>query len=288
MGYYKDRNDVIYRKLSVAEQAETGEKMVVFQEMYGNGRVLVLPESLFLDEQRFVRITDDEAEKRIPLALNPRYHFPELQYEDRMPDLTEADEISKTVRAMMTLLLNRHIVKGDFFNGITKDDDLEKLALEKIRRYSEGDDLEQIFHLIQTWGGSSGRGIYVYGEGFSWEKIAEKYQDLVNTCLSVTNIEHDSIGMLLKAINKFNIEVHNLGISFITKHTRFWLVRNLGNNALPIYDSIMARFVMFRTSAEMKHLEEYWNVMIAKSEQLGIGLMPLERQIFKYASSHIQ
>jgi hypothetical protein len=40
---------------------------------------------------------------------------------------------------------------------------------------------------------------------------------------------------------------------------------------------------MRKNSVEAKHLSEYWSVMIAKAQQLGIGLMPLERQIFKYA-----
>jgi hypothetical protein len=40
---------------------------------------------------------------------------------------------------------------------------------------------------------------------------------------------------------------------------------------------------MRKNSVETKHLSEYWSVMIAKAHQLGIGLMPLERQIFKYA-----
>ena len=36
-------------------------------------------------------------------------------------------------------------------------------------------------------------------------------------------------------------------------------------------------------NADIKDLREYWDVMLAKSKQLGIGLVPLERQIFKYA-----
>ena len=31
------------------------------------------------------------------------------------------------------------------------------------------------------------------------------------------------------------------------------------------------------------HLAEYWKVMTAKAKQLGIGLVPLERQIFQYS-----
>lgn len=286
MEYYKDCNGRIYLKLTEAEHAETGEKMIVYQEMSGKGKVQVLPETIFFDENRFTEIEDGEAQNKIPLELNPKYHFPDLQYENRMHDLMSDDELSKPVKAMITLLLNKGIVKNNFFKDIKKDDDLEELAIKRISEYSESDDTEQIFHLIQTWGGSSGRGIYIFGSGYNWENIAPHYQNLVKVCLSIKDTSHDSIDILSKAIHNFDHEVHNLGIAFITKHTRFWLTRNLGNNALPIYDSIMANFVMRRKSVELKHLVEYWNVMIAKSKQLGIDLMPLERQIFKYASDN--
>lgn len=81
----------------------------------------------------------------------------------------------------------------------------------------------------------------------------------------------------------FDKSVDYLGVSFITKHVRFWLIRTLGNNALPIYDSIMANEVMRLNAVNAKHLAEYWKVMAAKAKQLGIGLVPLERQIFQYS-----
>ena len=45
----------------------------------------------------------------------------------------------------------------------------------------------------------------------------------------------------------------------------------------------MARFVMRKKSAMMLHLPEYWMVMLEKSKEYKIGLMQLERQIFKFA-----
>jgi hypothetical protein len=113
--------------------------------------------------------------------------------------------------------------------------------------------------------------------------VSEQYAKLVDTCLSISSISDSSIKKLIDAVNEFDKAVAHMGVAFITKHTRFWLNRTLGNNALPIYDSIMANCVMRKNSAEAKHLSEYWSVMIAKAQQLGIGLMPLERQIFKYA-----
>lgn len=64
---------------------------------------------------------------------------------------------------------------------------------------------------------------------------------------------------------------------------RFWLHRSLGDNsALSIYDSIMARNVMGKDAARSKDLEEYWTIMYKKAQDLQIGLVPFERQLFRY------
>ena len=96
------------------------------------------------------------------------------------------------------------------------------------------------------------------------------------------DITEETLDVLVEAVSEFNRAVKFINVAFITKHTRYWLCRALDENALPIYDSIMAGYVMQR-NADIKDLREYWDVMLAKSKQLGIGLIPLERQIFKYA-----
>ena len=64
---------------------------------------------------------------------------------------------------------------------------------------------------------------------------------------------------------------------------RFWLHKSLGEkNALPIYDSVLARNVMGKDDARIIDLEEYWRVMCRMAQDLQIGLVPLERQIFRY------
>ena len=78
-----------------------------------------------------------------------------------------------------------------------------------------------------------------------------------------------------------------LSSSFITKHIRFWLYKKLGEDALPIYDSIMAIEVMRKKEPYITDLEEYWTVMVSKAKREGIKLMPLERQIFLHAITNI-
>lgn len=282
-GYYKHFKGNIYRTLHVVKHTETGEDMVIYQAMYGKGDKWARPKSVFLDEGRFTYIPDEDALPLIPLEFNPKYHFPDLDYVPEMIDLADAKAMSAPVKGLITLLTNKKIVPINFFDAFQKDDDIEKEALKRILEYADGNNLEEIFHLIQVWGGASGRGIYIFGNGYDWSKIVPHYSALVHCCLSIVDTSKESINKMVKTVCEFNKSVAHMGVAFITKHTRFWLCRTLGNDALPIYDSIMADCVMRKNMVDANHLAEYWTVMLAKSKQLGIGLMPLERQVFKHA-----
>ena len=283
-GYYRHKKGNIYRVLYEAKHSETGEALVVYQAMYGKGEIWVRPKDMFFEEGRFERIYDEEAQNLIPIELNSKYRFPDIEYTPIKVPLIDAGTFSKNVKAMITLLGKKGIVREELFNelNIKNDDDLEDYIIRQIKAYKSEESPEEIFHMIQIWGGSSGRGIYLFGDAFKWENIAIPYQNLVKVCLSTTEITKDSIIKLVEVVREFNDSVKNINVAFITKHTRYWLYRTLAENALPIYDSIMAKYVMRRT-ASIKDLQEYWEVMIAKANKLGIGLVPLERHIFKYA-----
>lgn len=282
--YYRHKKGNIYRVLCEAKHSETCEPLIVYQAMYGKGEVWVRPKEMFFEEGRFERLKEDEALAIIPVEFNPKYRFPDIEYKAEKVALIDDGHLSKNVKAMITLLAKMKIVDENLFKGIESDDDLEQFIIDRIKSYHPGDDLEEIFHLIQIWGGNSGRGIYVFDKGgFKWkEEIAPHYQRLVDACLSTKDINEASVNNLVEVVKEFNKSVKNINVAFITKHTRYWLYRNLELNALPIYDSIMAGYVM-QKAIDIKDLQEYWKVMIAKAKQLGIGLVPLERQIFKFA-----
>ena len=285
-GYYRHFKGNIYRTLHVVKHTETGEDLVIYQAMYGKGDKWARPKSMFMDEGRFTYIPDKEAILLIPLELNPKYQFPDLDYITELQKLTKKGEMSAPVKGMMTLLANKEIVPKDFFDDFKDDDDIENAALERIGEYVGGESLEEIFHLIQVWGGASGRGVYIFGDGFDWNKLLPHYSALIHCCLSTKDTSRESIDKMVKAVCEFNKSVAHMGVAFITKHTRFWLCRTLGDDTFPIYDSIMADCVMRKNTVDHSHLAEYWTVMLAKAKQLGIGLKQLERQIFKYAYEH--
>ena len=290
--YYRHFKGKVYRLFSVAKDSETLDKIVVYQAMYDDGDIWVRPYDEFFGKvdrdgmvrDRFTKIDEKEALEHAPLYLHPKYHFPDIEYQAETPTMLNPEAgFSRGVKAMVSLLLRRNLVDESFFDGLFNDDDIEKEAIRQIKSYHPGEDPKNIFHLIQAWGGNSGRGIYLHGEGFNWNVLRPKYETLIKVCINTTEINDESISKLVKAVRSFDKSVDHLGVSFITKHVRFWLIRTLGNNALPIYDSIMANEVMRLNAVNAKHLAEYWKVMAAKAKQLGIGLVPLERQIFQYS-----
>ena len=290
--YYRHFKGKVYRLVSVAKDSETLDKIVVYQAMYEDGDIWVRPYEEFFGKvdrdgmvrDRFTKIDEKDALEHAPLYLHPKYHFPDIEYQAETPTMLNPEAgFSRGVKAMVSLLLRRNLVDESFFDGLFNDDDIEKEAIRQIKSYHPGEDPKSIFHLIQAWGGNSGRGIYLHGEGFNWNVLRPKYETLIKVCINTAEINDESISKLEKAVRSFDKSVDHLGVSFITKHVRFWLIRTLGNNALPIYDSIMANEVMRLNAVNAKHLAEYWKVMAAKAKQLGIGLVPLERQIFQYS-----
>lgn len=278
-GYYRHKKGNLYRVLYEAKDSETCETLIVYQAMYGKGEVWVRPKEMFFEEGRFQYVEESEALKLIPIELNPKYRFPDIEYTATKVPLIGKDEFSKNVKAMITLRGKEEEFKK---LGIKNDDNLEEHIIHRIKAYRPGGNLEDIFHLIQIWGGNSGRGIYLFGDGFNWKEIDSHYQRLVDACLSMKDVTEETVDMLVEAVREFNRLVKHMNVAFITKHTRYWLCRTLDENALPIYDSIMANYVMQR-NVNIKDLREYWDVMLAKAKQQGIGLVPLERHIFKYA-----
>jgi hypothetical protein len=171
--YYRHFKGNVYKLVGIAKDSETLEEMVVYQAMYGEGQLWLRPK-----EEFFGKVERDGREMDRFEMLNGKGMFPDIEYTDQKLPLT-LGEFSRGVLAMITLLQKRRIVPLGFFQGLHSDDELEDDALRRIRNYQDGEDLESIFHLIQTWGGSTGRGVYVRGNGFDWSVVEPAYRELV-------------------------------------------------------------------------------------------------------------
>ena len=281
--YYKDYTGNIYRLLHEAKHSESKEEFVIYQALYGNNEIWARPKDMFYGYD-FKEISREEALSIVSGIENFSPYFPNIKYKNEFGRLNDSIDIfSKSVRSMMTLLNDRDIVSADLYDNLKTDDDIENKIFGMVLSEDYEDKLQDIFHLIQTWGGVTGRHIYIRGNGFNWDDILPKYKILVNECLKVEEVNKNTISTLCQLVREINASIKYLGVSFITKHVRFWLYRNLGKNALPIYDSVMAKTVMNKQSVQIWNLEEYWLQMYYKSLELEIDLMPLERQIFKYS-----
>ena len=208
--------------------------------------------------------------------------FPEINYRIPAPILGVDGVLPKGPRRMITLLTNRGILQPGEMAAIHDMQQLEQDILARIKAYQPGDAPLPIFHRIQIWGGSTGRNIYTRNGGFCSENVIPHYLTLINGCNHIVDLNPESLNAAFDIIHVFNANVRNIGVSFITKHTRFWLSKTLGENALPIYDTVMANNIMEQNKAKEQDIVPYWNQMIAQAEDEGISLVALERILFHY------
>lgn len=220
--------------------------------------------------------------------------FPNIEYVDDFAplNLNNGFRLPSSPRAMLNLLINRNIVDEHFIDGIDNMTDLETEIFNLIDNYPDNNaSLERVFHLIQIWGGRTGRGIYVRQQ-FNWLDIEPLYRPFVNyfraiVALDANNLNNtldDAITMIRTFYNSLRaIHYRGMGVAFITKHSRFWMHRNLPNNMLPIYDSTFSINVMQKGNiANMRDLRDYWQAMFEKAAQEHVSLSSLERQLFNY------
>lgn len=216
--------------------------------------------------------------------------FPNIHYVDNFVPLQNGpvDGLPKSPKAMFSLLVNRGIVNQHFLDGINNMEELEARIFELIDHYPEnGVPPEVIFHLIEIWGGQAGRGFHIK-QPFNWYVVGALYNGIIGDFLNIDHIDDEVLVHAAESVNVFHRALHELGfngmgIAFITKHTRFWMHRNLPNSMLPIYDSTFSRNVMqVEGGAAFPQLLPYWRGMVAKAEQEHVSLTSLERQLFNY------
>lgn len=217
-------------------------------------------------------------------------HFPDINYQAEFVRLENewVGVLPPSPKGLYTLLQNRHLVDEQFLDGIQDMEELETEIFNCIDDYSENDvSLERIFYLIQIWGGIMAKGIFIK-QNFDWSVFSPAYTELVNVCREIKQLDDTTRETVFSAIIAFmeklrKIGYRGMGIAFITKHTRFWMHRNLPNDMLPIYDSTFSYHIMHRgTIATPQDLPIFWSGMIQKATQENIHLTTLERLLFNH------
>lgn len=216
--------------------------------------------------------------------------FPNIEYSNDFAPLNHLNYLPESPRSLITYLLSRGIISDDFMAGINNMNELESSIITLLHNANleDPDVIQRIFHLIQIWGGRMGRSVY-FPHNYNWEVIFPAYMDLITSCLGIgKRTDIFARRTIFDAINLFIGRLHQSGVkgmnvAFVTKHTRFWLMRNNPENPLPIYDKTMSQNIMGRGPvAYLRHLLDYWDAMIQKAEEEDVCLRALERQLFLF------
>lgn len=165
-------------------------------------------------------------------------------------------------------------------DDITELSVLENRILEHVTNYGgTSEERLLVFHLVQIWGGNSGRNIYVQGNGLDWGETDKHYKIFVDACLSIKGRTDDDFQKAFHTACEFNNSTKNIGFSFITKHLRFWGYRNLGEWTFPPYDTVMACNYM-KQCYDHRDIFFYWKRIYAEAENKGMTVSEYERNLF--------
>lgn len=162
-----------------------------------------------------------------------------------------------------------------------------------IRNKNDLNTLKNIFHLIQLWGGNAGRLVYTRDGGFSNNIDIQAYKELVDCTMNAKDLN-----TLIDEIAKFKTKSKNIGVAFLTKHTRFFSKFNRVFKFMPIYDSEMSKGYLMKFSKKQnkylkvnnptridtptgkKELLYYWKSMIELGKEHQRSLEEVERILF--------
>ena len=144
--FYRHFKDRLYQIVAVAEHSETGEKMVVYQALYGDYRTYVRPYDMFVSEVDHEKYPD----------VTQKYRFERVSFGEAQAEAAEEEEAE-----VNPLLL-------EFLDAETLEDKLDILTFHK--NHMDEEVLNSIAISLDLV--------------VEKESVKEKYEEIMN-CLSM-------------------------------------------------------------------------------------------------------
>ena len=166
--FYKHFKDKLYQIITVAEHSETGEKMVVYQALYGDFRTYVRPYEMFVSEVDREKYPEVSQKYRFELINSENFGNTEVK-----PEKSETTEVCEEVTEIKMEQENDG-VNPDLLAFLDLDTLAEKLEMFKDLRKRIDD------HLLDSIAASLD---IVVKEG----PLPQRYQEVLN-CLET--MEH--------------------------------------------------------------------------------------------------
>lgn len=217
--------------------------------------------------------------------------FPVLpNYPNQLMLLNDTERLRTSSKRIAAFFRNRNL-PVDYVTLFDNEPDnypqavqrMEERIADLIENYlsdPNDDDLIIIFHHIQFWGGNSGRNIYVMNGGFDNNFNIETYKKIIEKTI---NLSQDNFCKDLEEIAQWFTSIPQLGISFGTKHLRFWsLNANKNGIELPIMDSVIAENMFTPKYARWENYCKYVKLMQEEAKKRKVSVTNLERMLFNH------
>ncbi len=197
--------------------------------------------------------------------------------------LVDTPRLRATIKGMRTILSSKGFQHVAAMIEETHDgflprrmNELQGQIVGHMRQYIARHDeqlLTQIFHMVQLWGGRAGRNIYVMNGGFETNFNGTAYAEFAKEASGGVGVNR--INNLIESA----LQIKHFGVSFATKHARFWSQATKHQDQLPIYDRIIAVGCLGK-NADWKDYQFYMRLLSQHALEKGIDRMALERHAF--------
>lgn len=206
---------------------------------------------------------------------------PAVQGDVLLPDTTRLRATIKSIKSTLS-----KVGLGNIAQRIHETHDgslpqmmqtLQDEILAEMRAYLSNrreDSLIRIFHLVQLWGGRAGRNIYVMNGGFNQNFQPDEYARF-----AVAAAEGDGFHRIERLIEATE-GIQCFGVSFATKHARFWSEAGMNSVRLPIYDRVIALGCLGKKGARWNDYSSYAQELMQHALQAGISVEAMERYAF--------